>query len=105
MTMRIRIVSFKSLFLLILATSLVSSIFGIQQPVRSSSDDREADPNDDPITAGWKEGKNDYLNGDPKEYECSSNLPDTYCSLYRSGYEQGWKSQEGLGRAPGSDPQ
>jgi hypothetical protein len=49
--------------------------------------------------------KNDYLNGDPKEYECSSNLPDTYCSLYRSGYEQGWNSQEGLGRPPGSDPQ
>ena len=35
-----------------------------QQVLQASSDDREADPNDDAMTAGWKEGKNDYLNGD-----------------------------------------
>ena len=70
-----------------------------------ASSDRVVKSNDDAVSAGWKEGKNDYLNGDAKEYECSSDNTDTYCGLYRMGYNQGWNAQADLGRQPGSDPQ
>jgi hypothetical protein len=94
----------KSLYILILTLSIFTAVLGTQQ-AQSSSDDRQPGSNDDAITAGWKEGKNDYLNGNSFEYECSSNLPDTYCSLYRMGYQQGWSAQENLGREYGGDPQ
>jgi hypothetical protein len=90
---------------IIVAALLVTVSLATQQQPVLASNDREEGSNDDAVTAGWKEGKNDYLNGDAKEYSCSSNMPDTYCSLYRMGYEQGWNAQQGLGRQPGSDPQ
>jgi hypothetical protein len=90
---------------IIAVTLLVAAILTTQQQPVLASNDREESSNDDAVTAGWKEGKNDYLNGDAKEYSCSSNMPDTYCGLYRYGYEQGWNAQEDLGRPPGSDPQ
>jgi hypothetical protein len=76
-----------------------------QQQQVQASDDRQANPSDDAVTAGWKEGKNDYLNGDAKEYSCPSSRPDTYCNLYRIGYDQGWNAQINLGRGYGSEPQ
>lgn len=94
----------KSLHMLILAAALLPVIFAAQQQVQASSD-REANQNDFAGTAGWKEGKNDYLNGNAFEYECSSDNTDTYCSLYRAGYERGWQAQIDLGREYGSDPQ
>ncbi|MPZ06957.1 MAG: hypothetical protein GEU26_11185 [Nitrososphaeraceae archaeon] len=90
---------------IIAAILLVTVILATQQQPIQASNDREVNSNDDAVSAGWKEGKNDYLNGDAKEYECSSNNPDTYCKWYRNGYEQGWNVQIGLGRQQGSDPQ
>lgn len=90
---------------IIAALLLVTVILTTQQQPIQASNDRQESSSDDAVTAGWKEGKNDYLNGDAREYSCSSSMPDTYCSLYRMGYDQGWNAQEGLGRQPGSDPQ
>jgi hypothetical protein len=66
--------------------------------------DRDANPGDNAWKAGWKEGKNDYLNGDERAYDCSSDMGDSYCEAYRTGYGIGWDKQADLGRAPGSDP-
>jgi len=99
------IFSGKSIHLLILALSLFAVILTTQQQQVQASNDREGKSSDDAVSAGWKEGKNDYLNGNPNEYECSSANTDTYCSLYRMGYGQGWQAQINLGREYGSDPQ
>ena len=80
---------------------LVTVILTTQQQPIQASNDRQESSSDDAVTAGWKEGKNDYLNGDAREYSCSSSMPDTYCSLYWMGYDQGWNAQEGLGRRAG----
>lgn len=90
---------------IVAAILLVTIILTTQQQPIQASNDRQQRSSDDAVTAGWKEGKNDYLNGDANEYSCSSSMPDTYCSLYRMGYQQGWNAQESLGRQPGSDPQ
>ena len=91
---------------MVVVTLLVAGILTTtpQQQIQASSD-REANQNDFAGTAGWKEGKNDYLNGNAFEYECSSDNTDTYCDLYRTGYERGWQAQIDLGREHGSDPQ
>jgi hypothetical protein len=105
MIKKLRSLNSKSVHLVILTVSMIAVIFAAQQQQVQASDDRQASPNDDPITAGWKEGKNDYLNGNAFEYSCPSSNSDTYCSLYRTGYGQGWNAQAGLGRQPGSEPQ
>jgi len=94
----------KSLCALILTIASLS-VIPLAQQVLASSDDRQASSSDDAVSAGWKEGKNDYLNGNSFEYSCPSSRPDTYCGLYRWGYEQGWNSQINLGRGYGSEPQ
>jgi hypothetical protein len=87
---------------LVLGTTTITTTTVIQQV--QASDDRTVQEGDDAIKAGWKEGKNDYLNGDAKEYDCPSENTDTYCRLYRTGYERGWDAQQDLGRDYGSDP-
>jgi hypothetical protein len=69
-----------------------------------ASDDRTVQPEDSAGVAGWKEGKNDYLNGNHYEHDCPSENTDTYCMLYKMGYERGWQAQINLGREYGSDP-
>jgi hypothetical protein len=103
MIRKLRSFNSKSVHSLILAVSIIAVIFAAQQQAQASSD-RESNPNDNAWQAGWKEGKNDYLNGDDYEYSCSSDLGDTYCSAYRDGYEIGWYKQQDLGREFGSDP-
>jgi hypothetical protein len=51
--------------------------------------------------AGYAEGKDDYLVGNAKEYDCSPNNSDDYCQDYRNGYDDGWEKQEDLGRSQG----
>jgi len=104
MRMGLKSFNVKSLNVLMVTATLLGSILAIQLQQVQASDDREAGPNDNAVQAGWKEGKNDYLNGDAFEYDCPSSNTDTYCSLYRTGYGQGWSAQENLGRGQGSDP-
>lgn len=52
--------------------------------------------------AGYAEGKDDFLTGNSKTYDCSPNNSDEYCQDYRNGYGDGWDAQESLGRSPGS---
>ena len=51
---------------------------------------------------GYEEGKNDFLVGNSKGYDCSPNNSDDYCDSYRDGYGDGWSKQEDLGRQLGS---
>lgn len=51
---------------------------------------------------GYAEGKDDFLVGSAKEYDCSPNNSDEYCQDYRNGYDSGWDAQESLGRSQGS---
>ena len=43
---------------------------------------------------GYEDGKNDYLNEDPKNPDCHpynpDPNPDVYCIWYKIGYEAGW---------------
>lgn len=83
---------------------IITSLFVVQLQQIKAQNDREYDPNDDAMKAGWKEGKNDYLNGVDDGYNCPSDYGDSYCQLYRSGYNRGWNEQIDLGREFGSDP-
>jgi hypothetical protein len=95
-----------SVSVIIVAILLLAGFFSTQQQFKQAraTSDRESNSGEFAGSAGWKEGKNDYLSGKPYGYSCSSDNTDTYCDLYRMGYERGWQEQINLGREYGTDP-
>jgi hypothetical protein len=85
-------------FIVVMGVIAISSMAILQQTQQVQARPLFAGPGYDD---GYAEGKDDFLIGNPREYDCSPNNSDEYCDDYRDGYGDGWEKQEDLGRHQG----